>query len=82
MFSLKFKLLFSDLLNLNAEITVPNSALRYENLPELSPVTNIAIVGWKYRIPFFISQHQATLSQFLGSPPNFAFLLSENKEID
>ena len=74
MFSLKFKLLFSELLNLNAEITVPNSALRYENLPELSPVTNIAIVGWKYSIPFFINQHQATLSVF-GIASKFRFII-------
>ena len=81
MFSLKFKILYFRTSEFERRIA-PNSALRYENLPELSPVTNIAIVGWKYRIPFFISQHLATLSQFLGSPPNFAFLLSENKEID
>ena len=81
MFSLKFKILYFRTSEFERRIA-PNSALRYENLPELSPVTNIAIVGWKYRIPFFISQHQATLSQFLGSPPNFALLLSKNKEID
>ena len=73
MFSLKFKILYFRTSEFERRIA-PNSALRYENLPELSPVTNIAIVDWKYSIPFFINQHQATLSAF-GIASKFRFII-------